>query len=236
MTSLQRRGIDPGGSERGFTLVELLVGTVVSMLVLGGAVALTSQVQTGYRRQVEAAAAEQEGRYALEWIGKLIRSSGNFPFPATTATTNCPGAPGPAPLPVRAIRFDPDADGINNDIRLQTDANPPDGYVGGVVAGTCNQANEDVTISYDATNSAIVFFDNNLAPVASIRTDAVIADLLFIYRNDLHSTTDASGNPIAEANVRYVETRITVRSRTVDPSTGLPVTRVISSEVRVRAL
>ena len=81
-----------------------------------------------------------------------------------------------------------------------------------------------------------MFFDNNLAPVASIRTDAVIADLRFIYRNDLHSTTDVAGNPITEANVRYVETRITVRSRTVDPSTGLPVTRVISSEVRVRAL
>ena len=73
MTSLQRRDSDPGGSERGFTLVELLVGTVVSMIVLGGAVAMTSQVQTGYRRQIEAAAAEQEGRYALEWIGKLIR-------------------------------------------------------------------------------------------------------------------------------------------------------------------
>ncbi len=66
--------------ERGFTLVELLVATVVSMLVLGGAVALTSQVQTGYRRQVEAAAAEQEGRYALEWIGKLLRGAGNNPF------------------------------------------------------------------------------------------------------------------------------------------------------------
>lgn len=232
MTSLQRRDSGPGGSERGFTLVELLVGTVVSMMVLGGAVAMTSQVQTGYRRQIEAAAAEQEGRYALEWIGKLIRSAGNNPF--SVATTACPGAPGPVPLPVLAIRFDPDADGLDNDIRLQTDANPPDGLVGGVAVGTCNQANEDVTISYDAANRAIVFFDNNLAPVASIRTDAVIADLRFVYRDSTRAVMNtATAN---SANVRYVETRITVRSRTVDPSTGAPVTRVISSEVRVRAL
>ena len=231
MTAVLRTKTD-ASRERGFTLVELLVATVVSMLVLGGAVAMTSQVQNGYRRQIEAAAAEQEGRYALEWIGKLIRSSGNNPF--SVAQTNCPGAPGPVPLPVLAIRFDPDADGVDNDIRLQTDANPPDGIIGGAVAGTCNQANEDVTISYDDANDAIVFYDNNLAPVASIRTDAVIADLRFVYRDATHAVMDTvTAN---SANVRYVETRITVRSRTLDPSTGAPVMRVISSEVRVRAL
>lgn len=233
MTSVER-GEARANGERGFTLVELLVATMVSMLVLGGAVALTGQIQTGYRRQVEAAAAEQEGRYALEWIGKLIRSSGNNPF--SVATTNCPGAPDPVPLPVLAIRFDPDADGIDNDIRLQTDANPPDKLVGGAGVGFCDQANEDVTISFDPANSAIVFFDNNLAPEASIRTDAVIQDLRFIYRNSAHSTTDLLGNPITEANVRYVETQITIRTRTLDPATGQPVIRVITSEVRVRAL
>lgn len=233
MTSVARRKTGANG-DRGFTLVELLVATMVSMLVLGGAVALTSQIQTGYRRQVELAAAEQEGRYALEWIGKLLRSSGNNPF--SVAQTNCPGAPGPVPLDFLAIRFDPDADGVDNDIRLQTDANPPDGFVGGVGPPDCNQANEDVTISFDPVNRAIVFFDNNLAPEASIRTDAVIDDLRFIYRNSVHSTTDGAGNPIAEADVRYVETQITIRTRTLDPNTGEPVIRVVSSEVRVRAL
>jgi len=81
-----------------------------------------------------------------------------------------------------------------------------------------------------------VFYDNNLAPEASIRTDAVIDNLQFIFYNSDHSTTDAFGAPITEADVKYVETRITIRTRSVDPNTGLPVTRTVSSEVRVRGI
>lgn len=216
------RQLRSGAGERGFTLIELLVATVVSMLVLGGAVALTSQVQNGYRRQIEASAGEQEGRYALEWIGKLIRGADNNPF--SVVSTNCP-APATA---YAAIRFDPNGDSVDNDIRLQTDSNPPDGQVGGAT-GLCNQANEDVTISRDAANNAILFFDNNLGVPASIRTDAVIQDLRFVYRDAARAVTTVP------ANVRYVEIRITVRSRTLDPATGAPVTRLLSSEIRVRS-
>ena len=224
MMTLHRQ-VRSGAGERGFTLIELLVATVVSMLVLGGAVALTSQVQNGYRRQIEASAGEQEGRYALEWIGKLIRGADNDPFNVKVlGTTNCPAAG----TVYQGIRFDPNADGIANDIRLQTDSNPPDGQVGGS-SGLCNQANEDVTISLDAANRAILFFDNNLGVPASIRTDAVIQDLRFVYRDAARAVTTVP------ANVRYVEIRITVRSRTLDPATGAPVTRLLSSEIRVRS-
>ena len=216
------RQLRSGAGERGFTLIELLVATVVSMLVLGGAVVLTSQVQNGYRRQIEASAGEQEGRYALEWIGKLIRGADNNPF--SVVSTNCPVAA----TAYAAIRFDPNGDAVDNDIRLQTDSNPPDGQVGGAT-GLCNQANEDVTISRDAANNAILFFDNNLGVPASIRTDAVIQDLRFVYRDAARAVTTVP------ANVRYVEIRITVRSRTLDPATGAPVTRMLSSEIRVRS-
>lgn len=209
-------------AERGFTLVELLVASGVSVIILGGAVALTSQMQEGYRRQIEASAAEQEGRYALEWIGKLIRGADNNPF--NVVSTDCPTA-GTA---YAAIRFDPDGDLVDNDIRLQTDSNPPDGQVGGVL-GACDQANEDVTITLDAANDVILFYDENLGVPASIRTDAVIEDLHFIYRDAAHAVTAIS------ANVRYVDVQITIRTRTVDSSSGAPLTRVLSSEVRVRS-
>lgn len=209
------------GSDRGFTLVELLVASMVTMLVLGGAVALTSQVQEGYRRQIEQSAAEQEGRYALDWVSRLIRASGNNPY--NLATTDCPTAV----TPFAAIVFDPDGDDIDNDIRLQTDSNPPDGLLGGE-AGACSQANEDVTVSFDPVTNSITFLDNNLGGTATIRTDAVIDDLRFIYRD---ATRAVTANPL---NVVYVETQVTIRTRSISAMTGAPETRVLSQEVRVR--
>ena len=209
--------------ERGFTLAELMVASLVTMLVLGGAVALTSQVQVGYTRQMENAAAEQEGRYALEWVSRLIRAAGNAPFPMA------PGACPDAGTVFQGFIFDPDGDLANDDVRIQSDSNPPDGRLGGPDAdGNCTQASEDVTIAYDPGTSSITFVDNNLGGGATIRTDAVIAGLLFIFRDVNHAVTT---NPL---NTVYVETQVTVRTRTIDPNTGAPATRVLSQEVRVR--
>ena len=212
--------------ENGFTLIELLVSSVVTIIVLGSAVALSSQIQNGYRRQMEEAVAEQEGRYALDWISRYIRAADNDPYAAPTS--DCPIAG----TVFEAIQFDPDADGIENDVRIQTDANPPDGIIGGT-APDCTQANEDVTISLDAANDTIVFLDNNLGGAGTTRTDSVIEDLRFVYYDSAHALMDPTVDP--PANVRYVETQITIRTRTIDSLTGLPVTRTLNSEVRVRS-
>ena len=214
--------------ERGFTLAELLVASLVTMLVLGGAVTLTSQVQAGYRRQIEDAAAEQEGRYALEWVSRLIRGTGNNPYglpaaPPAVQTGDCPAA-GTA---YSWLVMDPNGDGDNDDIRIQTDSNPPDGLLGGTL-GNCTQANEDVTVSYNPGSLSITFLDNNLGGAASIRTDAVIDGLNFVYRDASHNAT------VVAANVVYVETQVRVRTRTVDAATGLPQTRTLRQEVRIR--
>src|SRR6185436_3135953 len=138
-------------NDRGFTLVELLVATMITTVVLGGAVMLTSQVQVSFRRQIEDSAGEQEGRYALDWVSRLIRGAGNnqsgLVFPATSS---CPEAG----TPYSWVIMDPDADGLNDDIRLQSDSNPPDGILGGAA---CDQKNEDVTVSYDPETSSITF-------------------------------------------------------------------------------
>ena len=178
--------------ERGFTMIELLVASVTMVIVLGGAVAITSQVQEGYRRQLEDSAAEQEARYALDWIGKYIRAADNNPFSAGP-TTPCPAAT--APNPIDAIQFDPNLDGEDNDVRLMTDANPPDGLFGGPGgAGGCTQAGEDVTISLDVenANNTIVFLDNNTGGAVSTRTDTVIENLEFVFRNAARQVLDTS--------------------------------------------
>ena len=129
------------------------------------------------------------------------------------------------PAPVLVGGIDPNGDTINNDIRLQADSNPPDGILGG--AG-CDQRDEDVTVSYDPLTKSVTFLDNNIGGAATVRTDAVIEDLLFVFRDQQRAETT---NPI---NVMYVETQITVRTRRIDPATGLPETRLLTQEVRLR--
>lgn len=216
-------------NDRGFTLIELLVAATTMVVVLGAAVALTQQVQNGYRRQLEDSAAEQEGRYALDWVGRYLRSADNNPY--ARVTTNCPANA----TAISGIIFDPDNDNLDDDVRVMTDANPPDGLFGGVGPGAanCPQANEDVTISHDAVANTVVFLDNNTGGVVSTRTDTVIDDVRFIFRDSARNVLDtAVANP---ANVVWVETRIQIRTRTIDASSGQPLTRWISSEVRVRA-
>ena len=204
----------------GFTLIELLVAVVCTVLVVGGAVALTGQIQQGYRRQSEDSVGEQEARYALEWINRYVRGAAFNPF--NVATSACPAAG----TPFQGVIIDPNGDGVNDDVTLQMDANPPDGLIGGA-AGTCDQANEHVTISLDAANDTIVFLDAVDAS-ATTRTDSVIENLQFVFKDENRVATNNS------ANVVYIETQVTIRTRTINPLTGLPNTRVLSSEVRVR--
>jgi Tfp pilus assembly protein PilW len=222
--------------ERGFTIAELLVATVVSLLVVGGAVSVTSQVQTNYRRQMEEVAAEQEGRYALDWVTRLIRSAGNNPY--MIGTSACPAAN----TPFSGLMVDPNGDSVHNDIRLQMDSNPPDNVLGGTT-GACNQSNEDVTVSYDAGTRSITFLDNNIGGTATIRTEPVVTNLQFIYRNGAHGDIDlvaaaaacvAAAQPATcwSAQVMYVEIRITIRPRDIG-NQGV-ITRVLSQEVRMK--
>jgi type II secretory pathway pseudopilin PulG len=222
-------------NQRGFSLVELLVATVTMTVVLGAAVALTQQIQNGYRRNLEDATAEQEARYALDWIGRYIRAAANNP--AGAPTSNCPGLN----TPFVAVQFDPNNDDIDNDVRLMTDANPPDGLVGGLAPPNCNQANEDVTISLDNATNTITFLDNNTGAAVSTRTDTVIEDLQFVFRNLSHATGALANPPVdslnqnTAGNVVYIEARITVRTRTIDASSGQPMRRTLSSEVKIRS-
>ncbi|MEY4095523.1 MAG: hypothetical protein RLZZ53_2722 [Acidobacteriota bacterium] len=207
--------------ERGFTLMELLVASVVTMLVLGGAVALTSQIQSGYRRQLEDSAGEQEARYALEWIGRYLRGAGNNPFSVTKS--DCPGAN----TDFYGVIIDPNGDGVNNDITLQMDSNPPDGKVGGE-SPACDQANEHVTISFDEDTNTIEFLDEAVGAAATTRTDNVIDNLEFVYLDSSRAVTNV------QANVFYVQVQITIRTRTVNAAAGTPDTRMLQSEIRVR--
>jgi Tfp pilus assembly protein PilW len=207
-------------TEAGFSLIELLVAMVVSILVVGGAAALGTQMQSSYRGQLEAAGAQQEGRFALQWIERHLRAAGNNPY--RIETTACPVAG----TPVQAIRFDPNGNGQHDDIRVQTDSNPTDGIFGGL-AGACNQANEDVTISFDPANNVLILRDN-VTGTTTVRSDAVVEGLQFVYRNPSRVVT---ANP---ANVAFIETQLRVRTKIDDQNLADQFVQTVSSEVRVR--
>lgn len=208
-------------SESGFTLAELMVALMVATLVMGSATLLAGKMQSSYRQQMEGATAQQEARYAVQWIERYIRAAGNNPYRLTTIL--CPTAG----TPFQAIRMDPNGDGFNEDIRLQMDGSPVDGLIGGS-AGACNQPNEDVTIALNPTTRIITLTDNNLGGGAVDRSDDVITGLQFAYRSPSHVVTTVA------ANASYVETTVTARSRLNDPQTGQPITYAIRSEVRLR--
>jgi type II secretory pathway pseudopilin PulG len=211
----------PRSGEAGFSLVELLVAMLVSIGVVGGATVIASQMQLAYRSQMEAAGAQQEGRYALQWIERYLRAAGNNPY--RLQTTPCPVLG----TPVQAIRFDPNGNGVHDDIRLQMDANPTNGLIGGALA-LCTESDEDVTIAWNSANSTIGTRDNATGAAVVPRTDGVIAGLQFVYRNAARAVTT---NPNA---VAFIETRVSVRSRIIDQKLNAPLTYVVSSEVRVR--
>jgi len=211
--------------QNGFSLMELMVASVCTTIVLGGAVALTSQIQNGYRRQMEDAVGEQEARYALEWISRYLRGAGNNPFGA--AVSDCPSSA----TAFEGIIPNPDGDSASDDITLQSDSNPADGLIGGA-SPDCDQSGEHVTISYDSATRTITFLDNAEATATS-RTDAVIDGLEFVYKDSDGDELAFDGESTGD-NAYYVEVRITIRTRTINAATGNPDTRILSSEVRVR--
>lgn len=210
------------GDERGVTLVEVLVSSAVSLMVLGVSVQVAVGVQRGYTRQLASAAYEEEARFAIDWITWTLRSAGSNPF--GIAESACPAAN----TAFQGLRLDPNLNGVGDDIRINTDGGLPNGLLGGS-AGACVEADEDVTIAFNQANRTILRQDNNIdaAPVAM--TDNVITGLQFTY---LDMNRVATVDPAA---VAYVGVTVNAQSTVRDPSTGLIDTITLNSEVRLRS-
>lgn len=229
----QRTPASRPASEAGFSLVELLVAATVSALVLGGAVAVTTQVQRGYGQQLDTASSEQEARYALDWIQRLLRQAGSDPYNVRTqAESPClPAGLLPSVNGFPPIMRDPNHNAINDDIRIFSDANPPNGTVGGpgpAPAG-CTEAGEDMTVAYDAVNRVITLTDNNRPALGTLTmTDSVVSSLRFAYMDrDMVATTNM-------ATLAWVRVTVTTQGKMRDPHTGGFPTYTLSVDVRLR--
>jgi len=137
--------------DAGFTLVEFLIASAIITAVLGSTVLLATQMQRVYGTQLDDTTVEEELRFALDWIARDLRSTGNNPY-------------GIAGLTALQITGD-------NQIRIQADVNPPDGDI--------TDGDEDVTITIAGTT--ITRTNHNVAAAAVVMSEPVIADLEFIY-------------------------------------------------------
>lgn len=220
-------------AQAGFTLVELIIAAGISAALVGGAVVLTSQVQRGYSEQLDQAASEQEGRYALDWIQRLLRQAGSDPYNVRTpAQSPClPGGLLPSVNGFPAVQRNPLAHATVDNIRIYADTNPPDGLVGGPgpSPGGCNQQNEDVTISLDRPNRVITLLDNNNAAAGAVTmTDDVVSDLTFEFRDRNNAATTNM------ATVAWVRVNVTTRATTFNPQVNGYPEYPLSVDVRIR--
>lgn len=199
----------PLESESGFTIVELLIAALITTVVLGGAVALASQIQRGYSTQLDDVAVEQEARYALDWIARDLRSAASDPYDFIN--------------PEDEILLDPDGDLVHDDIQVRADIAEPDGVLG---------AGEDITIAFDAANKVITRQDHNAVvdnmPIAM--TDAIFTGLSFTYLDAARVVMD----PLVPELVKYVRVQVTAQSRALNPATLAHTTSTLATEVRLR--
>ncbi len=206
----------------GFTLVEMLIASLVSLITLGVAVQVASQVQRGYTRQLDSSAYVEEARFAIDWIERTLRSAGSNPYGITVS--NCPTAG----TTFEALRLDPNANGLDDDIRIHADVGLPNGLLGGD-AGACVEADEDITIALDLATQTITQQDNNIDAAPIQMTDGVITGLQFTY---LDSDRVVTANPAA---IAFVGVTVTAQATEMNANTGGFDTVTLSSEVRLRS-
>ena len=209
-------------SEAGFSIVELMIVAAIGTVVMGSAATLATGIQRVYSSELDDAAVQQEARFALDWIARTIAPAGSNPYGISTSACPAPGTP------FAALRLDPDGDGLDDDVRVQADVNPPNGLLTGA-SGACNEADEDVTIALDPATSAITRRDMATDAVPVAVTDGLFTQLRFTYFTAGRIVTTS---PDAVASVRI---DLTARSRSRNPHTRQFTTFAYQSEVRVRS-
>jgi Tfp pilus assembly protein PilW len=206
--------------ERGFSMIELMIATLVSLLVLGSAASVISGVQNTYVHQMDDATVEQEERFVMDWIRRTIEQAGSNPY--TISSSVCTGAQ----TAFQGIRINPNGDGKS--IRVQADVGRPDGLLVGS-GGSCTQGNEDVTIGYDAATQTITRYDRGTDAAAVGWTDGVFTNLQFQYYDESMAVTAVADD------VRVVRVTLTGRSRSARPGTSVGATFTLTSDIRLKA-
>jgi len=126
--------------QQGFSLVELMIAGVLGLLLLGGVIQLFLGSNQNYTMQDELAAMQEDGRFALMFLGDQIEMAG-WTDPSSTQV-------------VSAVDFLNSSDGANDSVALS--------YVRAINGTDNRDCNGDVVGSGIVTNQFSVSANNEL--------------------------------------------------------------------------
>jgi len=195
--NLNQKRIPPGLSNRGFTMVELLIALVVSLLALGAIYSTFLNQQKSYHIQEETAAMHQNIRAAMFYMEREIRMAGCDPT----------GRAGSGILTANAnsIQFTEDIVGNNP-------GDDPDGFT--------DDPNENITYRLDGTDlkKENVSLGGGAQMVAQ-NIDAI--DFVYLDGNSPPNVLNdygAGGGSVPAANLNQIRSvEVTIVARTQRP-------------------
>jgi prepilin-type N-terminal cleavage/methylation domain-containing protein len=212
-------------SAGGFTLVELLVSMVLSLVLLGAVYAVYKVQARTLGVQQNRQEAQSYARAVLDIMVREIRHAGANPL-QTSSGANCAGTPtagtpGFVTATSTKIKFTYDYRGTST---------------GSVADGNCDDPDEEITYEYQSPgpqgcavgNGDIVRTANGTSePITDCN---VTAFSLAYYAKD--SSTVMS--PVVLTNIQRVTPTLTVQSKNPDAEFGGQLTATVSSNINLR--
>lgn len=213
-------------SSRGFTLVEMLISSMVLTLVGAGVFTLLNQGQNSFRSQKDMTAVVQQARIAMDLIATSLRSAGNDPQDIFSGETPpfSHSHSGLFPIEISGsghIQINTDLTGsVTGGATLDRRGDPD---------GTLNQRNEKVVIRYDSSGNNLYM---NIGDGEELLAKN-ISSFDFIYYDmagALISSPASNENAIVQVHVELV-----ADTADPDPTSGKIQTITLEAAVMLRS-
>ncbi len=193
--------------ESGFTVAEFLISSVILLVVSSAVFTMLAQIQRAASYQTEVQAVLENTRIGMDTVERLIRQAGNDPQAVGVAGVTITSA--------TEVRIRSDLTGSLSGAGTP-DMGDPD--------GDTLDANEDITIRYDATNRSIELVPNGGAaqPIAN-----------YITAFQMQYLDAAGAATTVGADVRRIRITMTGGSNLADPQTGQVFSVQVATDVQL---
>jgi len=179
-------------SERGMTMVELLVSSAVMLTVLGVSTTVMTKASTMFTQQRAAMGGRNSAGAAVDLLTRLLRQSSCISATAVYCNSIIP---------------DPDLNGVFDSVQIQADWNPRDGDFNDPYENVLFAAGGGLLWKKEPTDTALVPFSDQ------------VQSLRFVYTNQ---NGGALANPVARPDLigGVTVTIVTTAGRGLPPVTS----------------